>query len=213
MIRIALVDDHRLFRSGIRALLSANENFEVVFEASNGQEFIEKLAEHPVEVVLLDIEMPDYDGMWVLQQLREHKLKVHAIMVSMHNDEGYIAHTMEAGARGYLLKNANPDEIEQAICSVHQTGYFFSPLVSASMLKKLAGEHAVKPSYGAATELSTREIEVLRLICQEHTAAEIAEKLFISVRTVEGHRARISEKIGAKNTAGLVVFAVKNKLI
>ncbi|TVR40633.1 MAG: DNA-binding response regulator [Cryomorphaceae bacterium] len=210
MIRISLVDDHKLFRSGIRALLSAHNNFEVVSESDNGKEFTETVDQVKPDVVLMDLEMPEMDGMETTKYLKEHHPDVKVIVISMHNDEKFIVHLMEIGARGYLLKNADPDDIISAIHSVNETGYFFTELVSRVMLHGLVKGEKVKPSFLPGNDLTSREIEVLKLICQEFTAAEIGEKLFISPRTVEGHRNNLLLKIGARNIAGIVVFAMKH---
>lgn len=210
MIRISLVDDHKLFRSGIRALLSAYDNFEVVSESDNGKEFTETVEHMKPDVVLMDLEMPEMDGMETTKYLKEHHPDVKVIVISMHNDEKFIVHLMEIGAHGYLLKNADPEDIVSAILSVHETGYHFTELVSRVLLHGLVKGEKVKPSFLPGNDLTTREIEVLKLICQENTAAEIGEKLFISPRTVEGHRNNLLIKTGARNIAGIVVFAMKN---
>lgn len=210
MIRISLVDDHKLFRSGIRALLSTNDTFQVVSESDNGKEFIEVVEQNQPDIVLMDLEMPEMDGMATTKYLKENFPDVKVIVLSMHNDEKFIVHLMEIGARGYLMKNAEPEDISNAILSVHETGYHFTDLVSRVMLRGLVKGEKVKPSFLPGNDLTTREIEVLQLICQENTAAEIGEKLFISPRTVEGHRNNLLIKTGARNIAGLVVFAMKN---
>jgi DNA-binding NarL/FixJ family response regulator len=212
MIKIALVDDHTLFRSGMRALLAGFDHMEVIIEAGNGQEFLDQLQDVQPDVVLMDLEMPVLDGMETVKILKEKYPEVKAIIVSMHNEEKFIVHLMESGARGYLLKNANPEDIESAIRSVAETGYYFSEMVSRLMLHGLVKKENLKPSFKNTEELTGREIEVLKLICKEHTTPEVAEILFISPRTVEGHRNNIMEKTGARNIAGIVVYAMKNGL-
>lgn len=212
MIRISLVDDHKLFRSGIKALLSTYKGFEVVSESDNGKAFIETVAEIKPDVVLMDLEMPEMDGMETTKFLKVHFPDVKVIMISMHDDEKFIVHMMDLGARGYLLKNAEPEDILTAVNSVVDTGYYFSDLVSRAMLQGLTKGGKVKPSFKPGNDLTEREMEVLQLICREKTAAEIGEELFISPRTVEGHRNNIILKTGARNTAGIVVFAMKNGL-
>jgi len=212
MIKLALVDDHKLFRSGIRALLSPLDNFEIVSESGNGVELIESLSENPAEVILMDLEMPEMDGMQTTIHLKENFPNLKVIVLSMHNDEKFIIHLMEIGARGYLLKDSEPEDIVNAILSVYETGYFFSEMVSRVMLHGLVKKEKVKPSFKTNIELSEREIDVVKLICKELTTAEIGEKLFISPRTVEGHRNNVMLKTGARNTAGIVVYAMKNGL-
>lgn len=212
MIKISLVDDHKLFRSGINALLSSNGTYNVVSESDNGKAFIDIVEEVQPEIVLMDLEMPEMDGMETTKVLKAQYPDIKVIMISMHDDEKFIVHMMDIGARGYLLKNADPEEIELAINSVAETGYFFSDLVSRAMLQGLTKGGKVKPSFKPGNDLSEREMEVLQLICREKTATEIGEELFISPRTVEGHRNNIILKTGARNTAGIVVFAMKNGL-
>jgi DNA-binding NarL/FixJ family response regulator len=212
MIKLALVDDHKLFRSGIAALLSPMDDFEIVSESGNGAEFIESISSQTPEIVLMDLEMPEMDGMQTTAYLKQHFPEIKVIVLSMHNEEKFIVHLMEIGARGYLLKNSEPEDIVSAILSVHETGYFFSEMVSRVMLHGLVKKEKVKPSFKPNIELSDRELDVVKLICKELTTAEIGEKLFISPRTVEGHRNNAMLKTGVRNTAGLVVYAMKNGL-
>ncbi len=213
MPRLAIVDDHPTIRSGLVALLGSEAGFEVCCDCRHGRELIEWLedAQKPApQIVLMDLDMPVLDGLQCTQWLQEHRPDVHVIIFSMHSDGKYIVHLMDQGARGYLLKDAEPDEIINAIHSVADTGYYFSELVSRSMLAGLAKREKVVPSFKPGADISEREREVLDHICRELTTKEIADKLFISARTVEGHRNRLLEKTGARNTAGLVVFAIKH---
>jgi DNA-binding NarL/FixJ family response regulator len=214
MIKVILTDDHKLFRSGIKSLLHSFDDFQVIAEAGNGKELLDILSQgnEPPDVILLDLEMPVMDGMETLKNLKIQYPEVKCVVLSMHDDEKFIIHMMELGARGYLLKNAEPEDIDQAIRSVAQTGYHFSDKISRIMLQGLVKKEKVEPSFQNKEALSDREVEVLRLICEELTAAEIAERLFISARTVEGHRNKLMEKTGAKNIAGLVVYAMKEGL-
>ncbi|HRC32391.1 MAG TPA: response regulator transcription factor [Bacteroidia bacterium] len=212
MIQIGLVDDHKLFRSGLRALITAFEKYEVVMEAGNGQEFINQLPHHNLDVVLMDLEMPVMDGLATIKILKEEFPKIKVIIVSMHSEEKFIAHLMELGARGYLLKNANPEDIDIAIQSVSETGYYFTEMVSQVLLHGLVKREKVKPTFNILETLTARETEIVKLICKEYTTPEMADKLFLSPRTIEGHRNSIMEKTHARNTAGIVVFAMKNGL-
>jgi DNA-binding NarL/FixJ family response regulator len=131
----------------------------------------------------------------------------------MLEDEKYVIHLMEIGANGYVLKNAEPDEIKTAIFTAYENGYYFNDFVNKALLKKITHRSQVKPVFNKNVELTNRELEVLKLICQEHTATEIANLIFLAPRTVEGIRTKLLEKIGVKNTAGLVMYAVKNKIV
>ncbi len=208
MIRLALADDQVLFRRGLSLLLGELPDVTIAFECANGEDLLRTLKDDPVDIVLLDLEMPVMDGMAAMKRIRAEHPGVRGIGLSMHDEEKFIVHLMELGANGYVLKTAEPDEIEDAIRAVAGTGYHFSPMVSRVMLHGLVRKKKVTPTFAAADPLSARELEALRLICQELTTTEIAGKLFLSPRTVEGHRNNILLKTGARNTAGLVVYAL-----
>ncbi|MBK8340586.1 MAG: response regulator transcription factor [Flavobacteriales bacterium] len=208
MIKLALADDQVLFRRGLTMLLRDLPDVQVVFECSNGEELLTGLKNNAVDVVLLDLEMPVLNGMDTMKRMREEFPRVKVIVLSMHSEEKFIVHLMELGANGYVLKTAEPDEIEDAIHAVATTGYHFSPMVSRVMLHGLVKKEKLRPTFDEVDPLTERELDVLRLICQELTTTEIAGKLFLSPRTVEGHRNNILQKTGARNTAGLVVYAM-----
>jgi len=208
MIRLALADDQVLFRRGLVMLLGDMEDARIVFECANGEELLTGLRDNPVDVVLLDLEMPVMNGMEAMKRIRNQHPDMKVIVLSMHSEEKFIVHLMELGANGYIVKTAEPDEIENAIRAVATTGYHFSEMVSRVMLHGLVQKKKVKPTFGDIDPLSEREMDVLRLICQELTTTEIAGKLFLSPRTVEGHRNNILLKTGTRNTAGLVVYAM-----
>ncbi len=213
MIRIGITDDHKLFRRGMNSMLADFEGIEVLFEASNGQELLDELKKTAVDLVLLDLQMPELDGIATTPLLRAQYPDLKIIILSMHDDDQMIAHLMELGAHGYLLKDAEPEEVETAIRTILDQGFYFNERVSKAMLAGLVQKKKITPTFSHQTELSEREIEVLKLICQELTSQEIADKLFISKRTVEGHRNHLLEKIGAKNTVGLVVYAAQQGMI
>lgn len=208
MIKLALADDQVMFRRGLAMLLRDMPDVQVTFECSNGEELLTALRDNAVDIVLLDLEMPVLDGMKAMERIRAEHPQVKVIVLSMHSEEKFIVHLMELGANGYVLKTAEPDEIENAIRAVASTGYHFSEMVSRVMLHGLVKKDKIKPTFDDVDPLSERELEVLRLICQELTTTEIAGKLFLSPRTVEGYRNNILQKTGARNTAGLVVYAM-----
>jgi DNA-binding NarL/FixJ family response regulator len=212
MIKLALADDQSLFRRGLAMLLRDMPDVQVVFECSNGEELLTGLKGNAIDIVLLDLEMPVMDGMEAMRHLRKEYPEVKVIVLSMHSGEKFIVHLMEMGANGYVLKTAEPDEIENAVRSVADSGYHFSEMVSRVMLQGLVKKEKLKPTFHEIEPLSERETEVLRLICQELTTTEIAGKLFLSPRTVEGHRNNILTKTGARNTAGIVVYAMSKGL-
>lgn len=209
-IQVALADDHTLFRKGMLALLQDAAGLAVCFEASNGRELLQQLAAGPLpDVVLLDISMPEVDGIEALKRIRQDHPKIKVLMLSMNQDDAMILHLMEHGANGYLLKETDPDEVEVAIRAVVETGFYFNERVSRALLTKIVRGDKFKPTFSGLVQLSDREVEVLDLVCHGLTNPEIGDKLFISPRTVEGHRKNIMEKMGVRNTAGMIVYAIK----
>ncbi len=208
MIKLALADDQILFRKGLATLLRDMPDVEVTLECAHGADLLKALTAVQVDIVLLDLEMPVMDGMQAMERLRSDHPEVKVIVLSVHDEEKFIVHLMELGANGYVVKTAEPEEIENAIRSVAVNGYYFSDMVSKMMLHGLVKKEKVKPTFSEVDPLTEREQEVLKLICDEFTTAEIATKLFLSPRTVEGHRNNILQKIGARNTAGIVVYAM-----
>lgn len=215
MIRILLVDDHTIIRDGIRALLSEQEDITVVGEAGNGKDLLEMLAHTPADVVLMDINMPVMDGVEATQQLQEHFPEVRVLALSMLDHEEYVNRMFDAGAMGYVLKNAGKMEIVYAIRTVALGKQFLCAELGIKFLAKLMKTPTQDPSAPAKKldALSKRETEVLQLIAEGLTNAEIAEKLFTSKRTIETHRQNIIEKTQAKNTAALISYAVRQGLL
>jgi DNA-binding NarL/FixJ family response regulator len=212
-IRIAIADDYKIFREGLKVGLSADDNLEVMLEADNGEELLKGLESGIPDVIIMDLKMPIMDGMEATKVVRKKYPEVKVLVVSMYEDDKFIIHLMENGANGYLLKNAEPDEIRRSIYAVHENGYYFNDLVNKALLKKLVLKNNLKPSFNQNVELSEREQEVLKLICEEKTASEIAKEIYLSPRSVEGIRQRLIEKVGVRNSAGLVMFAVKSGIV
>ncbi|MEO5947762.1 MAG: response regulator transcription factor [Chitinophagaceae bacterium] len=212
-IKIAIADDYKIYRDGLKVGLSADENLEVIFEADNGEELMKGLETNSPDVIIMDLKMPIMDGMEATKEVRKKYPAIKVLVVTMYDDDKFIIHLMENGANGYLLKNTEPDEIRKSIYSVHENGYYFNDIVNKALLKKLVLKNNLKPSFNQNVELTERELEVLKLICEEKTAAEIAKDIFLSPRSVEGIRQRLIEKVGVRNTAGLVMFAVKNNIV
>jgi len=210
MIPIAIVDDQTLFIKGLRLLIDLFEDVEVLFEATNGLELIQKLQHQQPEVILLDLQMPVMDGATALKTIKKKYPAIKVLFLTMHNDEQLIAHVLKQGANGYLLKNAEPEMVHQAILAVVETTSSDAFLLNGVQPKSPIG---IQLNQATPTKLTARELEVLELICKEYTNTQIAKQLYISTRTVEGHRKNILAKTGTKNSAGLVLFAVKNKLI
>lgn len=211
-IKIALADDQQLFRQGLGTILTGCPDFELLFDAESGRQFLDTLSAADVRpsVALLDVEMPDMDGMELLQKLRADYPDIRVLMLSVHSSERLIARLIKMGACGYLLKNCDKDELIRAVKSTFEQGIYINRIALAALQRPEAGKR-VSGGF-AAVNLTTREREVLRLICREYSNVEIAEQLFISPRTVDGHRNNLLLKTGSKNTAGLVLFAVKHEL-
>ncbi len=212
-IKIAIADDYKIYRDGLKVGLSADENLEVISEADNGEELLKLLETVSPDVIIMDLKMPIMDGMEATKAVRKKYPSIKVLVVTMYEDDKFIIHMMENGANGYLLKNAEPDEIRKSIYAVHENGYYFNDVVNKALLKKLVLKNNLKPSFNQNVELTERELEVLKLICEEKTATEIAKEIFLSPRSVEGIRQRLIEKVGVRNTAGLVMFAVKNNMV
>lgn len=217
MIRVLLTDDHTILRDGIRALLSLQPDLEVVGEAGNGQELLNLLQTTPADVVLMDINMPVMDGFTTMGQLRAQHPNLRVLVLSMLDHENYVHRMLEAGAHGYVLKNADITEISHAIRTVAAGRPFLCTELGLDLLNKLVRTSVVvsessQPKSGVG-DLSKRELEVLHLIAEGLTNAEIADRLFTSKRTIETHRQNIIEKTQAKNTAALIKFAVSNGLL
>ena len=214
MIQIALVDDHLLFREGIKAIFQDEENMEIILEASDGSEFLDVLrssVEKP-SVVLLDIRMPNLDGYETAKVLLEEYPAMKIIVLTMHEEERHIIKMIELGVNGYLMKNASPEDVIDSIRSVMEYDYYFNNKIT-NIMRKVMMYKGKRNSDHLTFDLTEREKEVLALICQEFTAKEIGEKLFISFRTVEGHRKKLLTKLNVRNTAGLVVLAIKNEIV
>ncbi|MEM6264954.1 MAG: response regulator transcription factor [Bacteroidota bacterium] len=212
-IKLAIADDHRLFRQGIITIMGEVPEFEFLVEAENGRVLLDKLSHIKVDVILLDLDMPEMNGTATLEVLKRQSNSPAVIILSMHEEEEMIISMVEKGAKGYLFKNADPDEVENAIFSVARNGFYFNDKVSNAMLNKVVATDHLTTQFEENAQFTDREMEVLYLIGQELTNVEIAERLHLSRRTVEGHRKNMLKKIDARNTAGLVIYAVKKGIL
>ena len=213
VIKVAIADDHKIFRKGVILSLRPYSAIKFVQEAENGQELLDGLAASEPDVVLMDLRMPLKDGIETTKIIAKTYPSIHIIALTMYEDERFDSHMMEIGANGYLLKSADPSEIKRAIIEVATKGYYLNNFVNRILLKKSHTRTKIIPSLNTEITLNDREREVVRYICMEFTAQEIAVKIDCSPRTVEAIKDRLMERFGAKNTAGLVFFAVKNNLI
>jgi DNA-binding NarL/FixJ family response regulator len=212
-VKVIITEDHMILRQGLRMLLSEDHEIEVIGEANNGVELLELLAQVPADVVLMDINMPEMDGFEATEHVTVEYPETKVIALSMLNSLPYVQKILNCGASGYLLKTTGKDELRSAIKLVASgTNYICSEL-SISMLASSMTPVAPRNEKVEQTGLSKREVEVLSLIAEGFTNAEIADKLFTSKRTIETHRQNILEKTGAKNTANLIKYAIGHKII
>ena len=213
MIRIALVDDHSLFRRGLRMLLSTHPDFEVVAEASSGEEFLELLPQAQPDVVFMDYSMGALNGSDTTERAIAQLSELKVISLTMYGDNAYYTRMAAAGAKGFLLKDSGFDEVVEAVQTVCSGGTYFSSLLLTSLSQSLRSTQTHTHSIDEQDMLSEREVEVLVGICQGLSTQEIADRMFISKRTVDKHRANILDKSGCKNTASLVVYAIRNGFV
>jgi len=188
-------------------------NIQFVLEAGNGEELLAGMAEARPDVILMDLKMPKKDGVETTKAVNRLYPDTKVIVLTMFEDERFVSHLMENGAHGYILKDAEPAEIRKAILEVKAKGFYLNPFVNRVLLKKSHAKTRSLPSLENTVQVSEKEREVIQLICLENTAAEIAQKMEISPRTVEAIKDRLMERFGTRNTAGLVFFAVKNHLV
>lgn len=207
--KVILVDDHKLFREGLKLLLNNSEKIEVVAEASNGIEFLELKENCNDTIVLMDIEMPEMNGIEATKKILEKCPETKIIALTMFGEDEYYYQMIEAGVKGFLLKNTNIDEVFEAIETVSNGENCFSQELLYNIVRNLSH----KKTDFSDPNLSEREIEILQLICEGLSNQEIADKLFISKRTVDTHRSNILEKTEAKNTASLVMYSIRKGII
>jgi len=210
-IRVLLVDDHALVRAGIRSLLEKLAGLEVVAEAGDGLEALRLVAEHHPQVVLMDIAMPELNGLEATRRLAQDSPDVPVIILSIYSDEEHVYQALQAGASGYLLKDAAIAELEMAIRAVAQGETYLSPPISKPVILEYVRRTNARP--GSTERLSPRQEQILKLMAKGHSMKQIAFDLGISVKTVETHRSALMARIGIRDIAGLVRYALKNGLI
>jgi DNA-binding NarL/FixJ family response regulator len=211
MIKVMIADDHPLMIGGIKTTLADSPEVEIVADASNGYEVIRQLEEgKEVDVILMDINMPKLDGLDTTKKVSKAFPQVKIIALSQYSEKRFVKRMLKYGADGYLLKDSSRDDLIEAIQKVHAGEKYFSPRLSVSLVNQ---ELKLENTSSLFPKLTERELEILNLICKEHSSQEIADKLFISFHTVESHRANLMHKSGTKNTAGLVRWAVENDFV
>jgi DNA-binding NarL/FixJ family response regulator len=211
-IKVAIADDHALFRTGVKTSLSIRKDIQMVAEAENGMQLLNLLKHIKPDVVLLDIQMPIMDGLTTLPEIKKLYPDVKVIMLSMHNDHSMITRMMEIGANSYLTKDSDSETIYQAIRTCYTEDFFFNDLTNKALLNGLRNKRAPEPE-PAEVNLSEKEITILKLMCEEKSTKEIADLVDLSPRTVEAIRDKLKSKTGAKSMAGLVLYAIKAGIV
>lgn len=211
-VNVLIADDHELYREGFRVMLKKNTDFFLMGEAENGQELVKLAGVLRPDIIITDIKMPVMDGIEATRILKTSYPQIGVIAISMFDDENLIVDMMEAGARGYLLKNAHKNEIFDAIRTVHEDKTYYCHHTSAKLAKMLASSKFNPYKKAKKAEFTEKEMEVIQLICQELSNKEIASKMFLSTRTIEGYRQDIQDKMDVKNVAGIVIYAIKHGL-
>ena len=213
VIKIALVDDEVLFRKGIAFLLQREANIEIVFESSNGEELISKLQENDntPDIIIMDLKMPVLNGVEATKIIRKSFPQIKIIALTSYDSKSFIANMIQVGAVAYLIKNTTPKDLIKTINEVYTKGFYYNESVLKTIQETIVSSKNSKGSLETSF-LSPREIEILQLICQQKTTTEIAEHLFLSPRTVEGHRNNLLLKTESRNIAGLVVYTIQNEI-
>lgn len=212
-INILLVDDHQIIIDGIKSLLGSVSDMQVMGEASNGKDACDFIKLLMPDVVLMDIDMPVLNGIEATKQIKAQYPQIKIIILSMHHESGLIKTMMNAGANGYLLKNSDQSELLQAIRKVNSGQQFFSSDVTLSLLDKKSDRLSGFGNDSRITELTSREIEILKLVAEGNSNKEIGDALFISHRTVDTHRTNLMKKLGVNNIAGLIRFAIQQGFV
>ncbi|MBC7915469.1 MAG: response regulator transcription factor [Pyrinomonadaceae bacterium] len=208
-IKVALVDDHKLFRSGLSSLINNFPGYKVIIEAGNGRDLIEKInSKVKPDLVLLDINMPEMDGFATIKWLQQNYPEIHVIIISMFEGEENVIALIRSGAKGYLMKDAEPQEFKQALDTVAASQVYYPPFVTRYLIHNL--HH---PATSNHVKLNDREKEFLKLTGTEFTYKEMADRMNVSVRTIDGYRDQLFQKLNVKSRVGLVLYAIKNKLV
>ena len=214
-IKIAIADDHKIFRDGIKMALSDKDNLKILWEAEDGKDMMHKIGIKMPDVLLMDIRMPEIDGINAIQILRKEYETVKIIVLTMYDDHQMITKMMEMGANAYLTKTTDPEEIYEAILTCMNDDYYFNDLVNAAVMGKLMQKKSVRQIYGDSLPVtfSEKEIKILQLLSEDKTTEEISKVIFLSPRTIETIRQNMKSKVNAKTIGGLIMYAMRNKLI
>ncbi len=215
LIKIAIADDHKIFRDGIKMALSTKENLKMIWEAEDGKDLMHKVGIKKPDVLLMDIRMPEIDGINAISMLRKEYDDIKIIVLTMYDDQQMISKMMEMGANAYLTKTTDPDEIYEAILTCMNDDFYFNQLVNNAVMGKLMQKKNVRHHYGNNTPItfSEKELKILQLLAEDKTTEEISKIIFLSPRTIETIRQNMKNKIGAKTIGGLITYGMRNRMI
>jgi DNA-binding NarL/FixJ family response regulator len=213
LIKVAIADDHKIFRDGIKMALRDKEYLRIIWEAEDGKDLMHKLKIKLPDVILMDIRMPEIDGISAISLIRKEYESLKIIVLTMYDDQEMITKMMEMGANAYLTKTTDPEEIYQAILTCMNDDFYFNELVNKAVLLKLQHKKKIRQFYPNPVKFSEKELRILKLIAEDKTTEEISKEVFLSPRTIETIRQNMKQKIGAKTIAGLVMYAMRNKLL
>jgi DNA-binding NarL/FixJ family response regulator len=212
-IHVAIIDDHKIFRDGIKMSLKDRPFIKIIWEAEDGEEMMHRIGLRTPDILLMDLRMPKFDGINALKLLKAGHAHIKIIILSMYDDQEMVTKMMEIGANGYLTKTTDPDEIYKAIITCINEDYYFNDIVNQSVLLNLQNKKSVKKFFPEPVKFSEKELKILKLICEDKTTDEISEEVFLSPRTIETIRQNMKAKAGVKTIAGLVMFCSRNRLI
>ena len=212
-IKVAIADDHKIFRDGIKMALRDKEFLRIIWEAEDGKDLMHKLKIKQPDVVLMDIRMPEIDGINAISLIRKEYEDLKIIVLTMYDDQEMITKMMEMGANAYLTKTTDPEEIYQAILTCMNDDFYFNDLVNKAVLLKLQHKKKIRQFYPNPVKFSEKELRIMKLIAEDKTTEEISKEVFLSPRTIETIRQNMKQKVGAKTIAGLVMYAMRNKLL
>ena len=213
VIKVAIADDHKIFRDGIKMALSGKKFLKIIWEAEDGKDLMHKMRLKLPDVLLMDIRMPEMDGVNAISLLRKEYETVKVIVLTMYDDQEMITKMMEMGANAYLTKTTDPEEIYNAILTCMNDDFYFNALVNKAVLLRLQQKRPAKAFFPNAVNFSEKELKILRLIADDKTTEEISKEVYLSPRTIETIRQNMKTKVGAKTIAGLVMYAMRNKLL
>lgn len=213
LIKVALADDHKIFRDGIRMAIKDRDYIKIIWEADDGKDLLHKIKIKQPDILLMDIRMPEMDGVNAIQLIRKEYESLKIIVLSMYDDQEIITKMMEYGANAFLSKTTEPDEIYKAILGCMNEDFYFNDLVNAAVLLKLQNKRTVRRFYPTSIKFNDKELKILKLISEDKTTEEISQNVYLSPRTIETIRQNMKAKVGAKTIAGLVMYAMRNRIL